>query len=91
MDLEHEIYSLSAETLALQTVLTQTLSRLSRLSPEISRAVRDGFDDAANVTERLAIHFGKAARPEHTVKALRVVEEMRAVVFGDKGEPKHAV
>jgi hypothetical protein len=91
MDVEHEIYSLSAETFALQTIITQTLARLSGLSPEIDRALRDGFDDAANVAERLAIHFGKAARPEHTVKALRIVEELRTVVFGDQDKPKHAV
>ena len=91
MDVEHEVHSLSAESLAVQCIITQTLSRLRGLSPEIERALREGFDDAANVTENLAIHFGKAASPDHTVKALRVVEEMRAVVFGDQGKPKHAV
>ena len=66
MNVEQQIHGLSAETLAVQTVLSQTLYRLSLINPEISRAIQAGSDDAANVTERLAIHFGKAASPEHT-------------------------
>jgi hypothetical protein len=91
MDVEREIHALAAETLALQYVLTQTLFRLSRLGPDVNHAIIEVFDDAANIAEQTAIHLGKSASPEHTVKALRVVEEMRAVVFGDQNKPKHAV
>jgi len=91
MDLEREIHALGAETLALQTVVSQILYRLSKLSPDIRKAIADGFDDAANITEQNAIQLGKAASPEHTVKAIRVVEELRTVVFGNQGKPKRTV
>jgi hypothetical protein len=89
MEVEREIHALAAETLALQSVLTQALYRLSKLGPDVRQAIVEAFDDAANITEHTAIQVGKAASPEHTVKALRVVEELRAVVFGDQGKPKH--
>jgi hypothetical protein len=91
MDIEHEIRSLSAETAALQFILTQVLARFSNLGAPFHGAISEAFDDAANVAERVAIHFGKAASPEQTVKALRVVEELRTVVLGNKNDPKHTV
>lgn len=91
MDVEREIQALEVETLALNYVLTRTLFKMARLSPELHRAVTEAFDDAVDVAQSVAIHFGKTAQAEHTVKALRVVEEMRAVVFGDQNKPKHAV
>jgi hypothetical protein len=91
MDTEHEIHSLAAETMALQFVVTQTLFRLSKLGPAYSGAIAQAFDDAANIAESLAIHFGKRASPEQNVKTLRVVEELRAVVFGGETKPKHAI
>jgi hypothetical protein len=91
MDVEREIHALAAETLALQFVLTQALFRLSNLNSNNREAIALAFDDAASIAESTAIHLGKAAPAEHTVKALRIVEEMRAVVFGNQGKPKHGV
>jgi hypothetical protein len=91
MDVEREIHALAAETVALQFVLTQTLVKLSRLGPDLKRTIIEAFDDAANIAEHTAIHLGKSASPEQTVKALRIVEELRAVVLGNQDKPKHAV
>lgn len=91
MDVEREIRALTAESVATQFVLTQALYELSRLGPNFSGAIRKAFDDAANIAETTAIHLGKSASPEQTVKAIRIVEELRAVVFSDKSDPKHAV
>jgi len=91
MDVERELYALTAEAIATQFVLTRTLIRLRQISPELNALVRGAFDDAANIAENTAIHLGKASPPEQGVKTLRVVEEMRAMVFSDKSEPKHAV
>ena len=38
-----------------------------------------------------AIKLGKAAPADHTVKALRIVEDLRAVALGKGTEPKHVI
>ena len=91
MDVEREIHSLAAESIATQFILTQLLICLRRMTPELNRVVREALDDAANIAELTAIHLGKSASPEHSVKAIRVVEEIRAVVLGDQDKPKHGV
>jgi hypothetical protein len=35
--------------------------------------------------------MGKSTSPDHTVKVLRIVEEMRSMVLGDAGKPKSLV
>jgi hypothetical protein len=35
--------------------------------------------------------LGKSAAPDHTVKVLRIVEEMRSMVLGDGEKPKSLV
>jgi hypothetical protein len=83
MDVEKEIYSLSADTLAYSTILAQVFWQISQTSPEMHTAISRGFDDAANVVEHLAISYGTRASPEQTVKALRVVEELRTATLGN--------
>ena len=91
MDVEQEIYALSAETIATQYVLTQLLLTLSKLTPDLNRAVREAFDDASSIAEIVAINLGKTAKPEQTIKAMRIVEDMRAVIFGRENKPEHGV
>jgi hypothetical protein len=57
----------------------------------LAEAITRGFDDAANSVEDLAIRIGKSASPEQTVKALRIVEEIRTATLGNKNKPRHAV
>lgn len=90
MDVEKEINALSAETLALGFVVGNVLSTLAG-NPSLRPAITEGLNQAANVAEHVAIKFGKSAPSEHTVKALRIVEEIRAMVLGNEYKPKNAV
>ena len=78
-----EIEALSGETLALQAVISQVLGRVAMADPRIAAAIRSGFDDAASFIENFAIQRGKTAAFGHTVKALDIVEDLRAATFGD--------
>jgi hypothetical protein len=88
MDHEKEILALSAETLALS--YGNVLSKLARI-PALRPAIVEGFNQSADVADSVAIQFGKSASPDHAVKAIRIVEELRAMVLGDEGKPKHGV
>ena len=85
MDYDKEINRLAAETLALQTLLVALLSRLD------PNAVATTFDDAANFLENLAIKFGRAASPDHVVKALEIVERLRANTLSNHEKPTHGI
>jgi hypothetical protein len=69
MDYDKEINALDAETLA--------------LNPLLRPAIVEGFDQSADEADSVAVRFGKSASSEHTVKAIRIIEEMRAVVLGN--------
>jgi hypothetical protein len=88
---KQEIVSLHSETLALQVILTNVLGRLRTADPALDGAIAAGLDDAANQVEDIAIHFGKAASPEHTVKAIRIVEELRATVLGNQDKSRSRI
>jgi len=90
MDIEKEIQSLAAENLALSIIVGAVLSKLARNS-SLRAAIVEGFDQSADVAQSVAVQFGKTASPDHTVKALRIIEEMRAMVLGDEGKPKNLV
>jgi hypothetical protein len=82
MDVQNEIHSLHGETLALTAIVGCLCARLAASGPSMAPIVAAAFDDAANLAEHTAIAAGKAADPEHTVKALRIIEELRAVALG---------
>jgi hypothetical protein len=90
VDHEKEIRALTAETLAIGYVLGSVLSRLAR-NPALRPAIIEGFDQSLDIAQSVAIQFGRDASPEHTVKAFRIVEEMRAMVLGNDDKPKHVV
>ena len=81
---------LSAETLAFSIILGRVLSKLAT-DRTLRFTITEAFNDAADVAQSVAVQFGKSASPEHTVKALRIIEEMRAMVLGDEGKPKNLV
>jgi hypothetical protein len=91
MDYEQQIVALNAETLALQTLLVQILGRLAVQNAGMAHAIKLGFDDASSVTEDSAVKFGKSASPEHIVKAIRIIEELRTATLGYPDKPKHAI
>lgn len=90
MEHENEIRSLSAETLAMNIVLANMFSRFARI-PALRLAIVVGFDQSVDTAEDITSVFGKSAPPDHMVKTLRLVEEMRAMVLGDGGKPKDLV
>jgi hypothetical protein len=91
MDTDQQIYLLHAETLAIQTVLAQVLHELKSLDPRFADAIGRGFDNAASLVENLAIKVGEASPPEHLVKALRIVEELRTASLRGHDKPRHGV
>jgi hypothetical protein len=82
LEVEKEIHSLSAETLALTVIVGSVLSRLAGTDRTMRFYFAEAFTNAADQVENIAIQFGKSAASEHTVKALRIVEEMRTIVLG---------
>jgi hypothetical protein len=91
VDYDREINSLNAETIAIQNILAQVLYRISRINPSFEAAILQGFNDAASCVEDSAIIHGKAASPDHLVKAIRIIEELRTATLGHKDEPRHGV
>jgi hypothetical protein len=51
----------------------------------------EGFNAAASFLEHRAIQLGKAASPDHTVKAVAIVEQLRTATLGKPDKPKHLV
>lgn len=91
MDYEKQINNLAGETLALQIIVTSICDRLCEVSPLIFQALTTAFEDAAGHAENVAINLGKSAAPEHTLKALRIIEEIRAIAIRDNQQPRHGV
>lgn len=91
MNVEAEIHALSAETLALSITLGNVLSKLATVGPGFRNAIAEGFDQSADVAQTIAEHFGKSASPEHTIKAMRIIEELRTTVLGNEGNPRKLV
>jgi hypothetical protein len=88
---KREIASLAGETIALQWIITQVLSEIRRDNPTLTEPIKRGFDNAASYVEQYAISVGKMAMPEQSVKALRIVEELRTATLGDHDKPRHGV
>jgi len=82
MDHEKEINSLSAETIAIQTVLVHVLRRVARSSPDLWKAIAAGFDDAMSEVENIAVQQGAEVRSERSLEALRIVEIHRKASLG---------
>jgi hypothetical protein len=92
IDMEHEteIRLLSAETLATSIVLANLLSRFARI-PALRLAIVSCFDQSVDMADDITAVLGKSAAPDHTVKVLRIVEEMRSMVLGGGEKPKSLV
>ncbi|MBI5260250.1 MAG: hypothetical protein HY852_00345 [Bradyrhizobium sp.] len=90
MDLEKEIHALSAETLAHSIMIGNILSKLAR-NPDLRSAIAEGFDQSLDVAQTVAVQFGTAASPDHTLKALKIIEEMRSTVLGAGPGPNRQI
>jgi hypothetical protein len=88
---DKEIYYLFAETLALEHILSNVLYELKLLDPRYAEAISRGFDNAARHIEDLAVQAGKASPPEHLVKALEIIENLRTASLGRRRKPRGVV
>lgn len=79
---------LSADSLAYLLIITRLCHNLSGLSPELGACVRKSFDEATSKAEDVAIHLGERARPEYTIEAIRVIEQIRGGVLSSKRKPR---
>jgi hypothetical protein len=82
-EIKKEILALSAQTLAHGILLGNILSKLARI-PSVRAAIIEGFDQSSDVADSVAIQFGAAASPEHTMKAVEIIDDLRVMVLGDQ-------
>ena len=73
-----EIDSLNGELVAVRALLFYLLDFAALQSNDMVRSV---FDAAADHVESAAIRHGKSASPEHLVKALGIIEDLRSKIF----------
>lgn len=90
MDIELEVPSLAAETMAFQAIITSLLQSLHDTDPTLQAAVERSLDIAARMVELTTLRHGQGASPEHTLKALAIVESTRKSVVQPR-PPKHAI
>jgi len=76
----HEIESLTAEILALRTILTNVLHQVGKLDPHLQHAIRQAFDDSV----ASVLRSGQSKNWDDFL-AFRVVEQMRAAALDEKG------
>jgi hypothetical protein len=81
-----ELMALTAETRALELLLTSLCSRLA-MEQATRVHVERAFDRAMNTAEHVAIAKGEQVPPEHTERVMRLLEHMRSMALG-KGGPK---
>lgn len=91
MNHEKEIRALAAETLAYSCVLSGVFDALVKAQPELRGPIAEGFENALGMAEAVAMQFGSSASPEHTVKCIRIIEELRAAILGPPGKPQHGI
>ena len=90
MDAEEEIEllkwrvnELNAETLALQALAFSSLRVLAQTGGGNHRVVTKTFDYAERVVEITAIKFGKTAPAEHTLGAIKIIEQWRSIALDE--------
>jgi hypothetical protein len=89
MDIEKELRSLHVEQSAHHIALTQILGALAR-DRSLRAAISEGFEQALGVAQSLSESPPEATSPEHGIKILRVIEDIRSTVMGNE-KPKGRV
>jgi hypothetical protein len=87
MDTTKEINSLSAQTLALEAIVTSLCCRLRDLSPVYDPPIRLAFEDATNLVEHMTIILGTKSSQNHVLHVLaagKVVESLQTAIFGNR-------
>jgi hypothetical protein len=69
--------------LVLQTIVSCVFGELAK-DPDLGEAIKRGFDNAALSAEVLALKMGKSERDNTALDALQIIEDFRAITFGEK-------
>jgi hypothetical protein len=85
MSAERDARTLAAEMLAVKTVIAHVLGRIDQLDPVLAEAIQGGFEDAANQIRKTAAKSRTKVTSEQAIKALAVVEALRAATFNKMG------
>jgi hypothetical protein len=85
MSVERDARTLAAEMLAVKTVMAHVLGRIDQLDPVLAEAIQGGFKDAADQIRKTAAESRTNVTSEQAVKALAVVEALRAATFNKMG------
>jgi len=91
MSVEKEGRTLGAEVLAVKTVMANILARIARLDPMLADAIRGGFGDASDKIRKMVSRSGKRESSDQAIKALAVVETLRASIIPKTDKPYPAV
>jgi hypothetical protein len=76
--LESEPRNLAADVLAVRMVLAHVLGRIYQLDPILAEAIHGGFEDAEGIIRKAVATSRKRATSDQAVKALAVVDALRA-------------
>jgi hypothetical protein len=75
-----ELRALTAETLALKTMLSQLLARICALDPVLAAAIHAGIQDAATKLKASSTKSDSSSS-DLTIEALGVVDSLRAALI----------
>ncbi|QRM34371.1 hypothetical protein [Microvirga sp. VF16] len=78
--IRRDLDQVAATSWALQTLLVCLISRLDNQEPRITGLLRNAVDDAANLTEQIAVMGGQDSM--RCAAAIKVLEEVRLAVQG---------
>jgi hypothetical protein len=79
-----------AEQQAHHIVLVQVIGSLAQNS-ELKPAIKEGFERALGVAQAMAEGPPDAENPQMGIKALRIIEDIRATLFGKEKPKKGAI
>jgi hypothetical protein len=80
MSVERE-RTLAAEMLAVKSVMAHVLGRINQLDPVLAEAIQGGFEDAEGKIRKTMAKSRQRVTPDQCVKALAVIEALRATTF----------
>lgn len=83
MDIETDTNLIAAELMAVQGILMCVLRRIAAVDQDLASAVEDGFDDAANLAEKMKVALGAGVPSKEAIESLRTIERLRAGILGN--------
>lgn len=91
MDYDAQITRLAAENMAQQFLLIGLCRGIVGLDDRNTAVVEDAFRYAEHMTEVAATKFAGTGNGAHIAGIAEIVEQLRAALLDDSGQPKGAV